>query len=233
MRLKPPSTQPEPHKERANERPVDQLALRCQAPANWTARSEFPCERLLAQPQAADLVRAVLKGMKAAFADGQLIMDRVAFTKQLKTAFKAADVKMDSALLKALLLPNALGERDPAATPCIASLGGFEPDPELRDTEQVPLPPNISLPLPISYDDKDSKKALIDLVREHCKAYLTAEVLPYRPDAWIDFDKTKVGYEIPFTRHFYEYQPPRPLAVIEQEVKDLEAEIARMLEGVV
>lgn len=178
-------------------------------------------------------ILAVLKGMKAAFADGQLIMDRVAFTKQLKTAFKAADVKMDSALLKALLLPNALGERDPAATPCIASLGGFEPDPELRDTEQVPLPPNISLPLPIGYDDKDSKKALIDLVREHCKAYLTAEVLPYRPDAWIDFDKTKVGYEIPFTRHFYEYQPPRPLAVIEQEVKDLEAEIARMLEGVV
>ena len=119
------------------------------------------------------------------------------------------------------------------AKPCIASLGGFEPDPELRDTEQVPLPAAIALPLPIGYDEKDSKAKLIALVREHCNAYLKREVLPYRADAWIDFEKIKVGYEIPFTRHFYEYAPPRPLAMIGQEVKDLEAEIARMLEGVI
>ena len=180
----------------------------------------------------ADIV-SVLVGMKAAFADGHVVRDRVEFSKQLKAAFKEADVKTDAALLKALLLPTALGERDPEAKPCIASLGGFEPDPELRDTEQVPLPADIGLPLPLGYDDKDDKKALIALVREHCNDYLQREVLPYRADAWIDFDKTKVGYEIPFTRHFYEYQPPRPLAVIGQEVKDLEAEIARMLEGVI
>lgn len=178
-------------------------------------------------------ILSVLVGMKAAFADGQLVLDRAEFSKQLKAAFAKADVKTDAALLKALLLPNALGERDPQAKPCIASLGGFEPDPELRDTEQVPLPPDAPLPLPLGYDDKDSKKALIELVKEHCNAYLKREVLPYRADAWIDFEKTKVGYEIPFTRHFYEYQAPRPLAVIGQEVKDLEAEIARMLEGVI
>lgn len=178
-------------------------------------------------------ILSVLVGMKAAFADGQLVLDRVEFSKQLKAAFTKAEVKTDAALLKALLLPSALGERDPQAKPCIASLGGFEPDPELRDTEQVPLPAAIALPLPIGYDEKDSKAKLIALVREHCNAYLKREVLPYRADAWIDFEKIKVGYEIPFTRHFYEYQPPRPLAVIAQEVKDLEAEIARMLEGVV
>ena len=162
-----------------------------------------------------------------------MVKDRAEFSKQLKAAFKAAEVKTDTALLKALLLPSALGERDPTAKPCIASLGGYEPDPELRDTEQVPLPPDVSLPLPLGYDEKDSKAKLIALVKAHCNHYLKREVLPYRSDAWIDFEKTKVGYEIPFTRHFYEYQPPRPLEVIGQEVKELEAEIARMLEGVI
>ena len=180
----------------------------------------------------ADIV-SVLVEMKAAFADGQLVRDRAEFSKQLKAAFAKVDVKTDAALLKALLLPTALGERDPQAKPCVDKDGGFEPDPELRDTEQVPLPADIALPLPLGYDDKDDKKALIALVREHCNDYLQREVLPYRADAWIDFDKTKVGYEIPFTRHFYEYAPPRPLEVIGQEVKDLEAEIARMLEGVI
>jgi type I restriction enzyme M protein len=178
-------------------------------------------------------ILTVLEGMQAAFAEGQLVMDRAVFSQQLSAAFKKAKVKTDAALLKALLLPSALGERDPAAQPCAASLGGFEPDPELRDTEQVALPADVALPLPIGYDEKDSKAKLIALVREHCKAYLQREVLPYRADAWIDFEKTKVGYEIPFTRHFYEYAPPRPLAVIGQEVKDLEAEIARMLDGVI
>ena len=176
---------------------------------------------------------AVLEGMTAAFAADEVLKDRAEFSKQLKAAFRVAEVKTDAGLLKALLLPSALGERDPTAKPCIASLGGYEPDPELRDTEQVPLPPDVSLPLPLGYDEKDSKAKLIALVKAHCNHYLKREVLPYRSDAWIDFEKTKVGYEIPFTRHFYEYQPPRPLEVIGQEVKELEAEIARMLEGVI
>jgi hypothetical protein len=54
---------------------------------------------------------------------------------------------------------------------------------------------------------------LLELVQEHCETFLRAEVLPYRPDAWIEHSKIKVGYEIPFNRHFYEYvarAPPRP-----------------------
>jgi type I restriction enzyme M protein len=59
------------------------------------------------------------------------------------------------------------------------------------------------------------------------------EVLPHIPDAWIDHSKTKVGYEIPLTRHFYVYEPPRPLEVIAREIGVLEKDIMRMLGEVV
>ena len=68
------------------------------------------------------------------------------------------------------------------------------PDSSLRDTENVPL-------------------------HEDVEAYFRREVLPHAPDAWIDHDKTKVGYEIPFNRHFYVFKPPRPLAEIDAELK--------------
>ncbi|WP_369168923.1 N-6 DNA methylase [Streptomyces sp. R28] len=82
--------------------------------------------------------------------------------------------------------------------------GNVLPDPDLRDYENVPL-------------DED-----ID-------TYFTREVIPHVPDAWIDYDKTKVGYEIPFTRHFYVYTPPRPLAEIDAELRELEAQIQKLL----
>ena len=62
--------------------------------------------------------------------------------------------------------------------------------------------------------------------------YLTDEVLPYVPDAWVDHTKTKIGYEIPLTRHFYTYTPPRPLAEIDAEIKQLETEIQALLNEV-
>ena len=80
------------------------------------------------------------------------------------------------------------------------------PDPQLRDTENVPL-----------HEDVD--------------AYLDREVLPHAPDAWIDEEKTKVGYEIPFNRHFYVFQPPRPLAAIDADLKVVTDKILQMLGG--
>lgn len=59
--------------------------------------------------------------------------------------------------------------------------------------------------------------------------HMTAEVLPYVPDAWVDHAKTKIGYEIPLTRHFYKFVPPRPLAEIDAEIKALEGEIQDLL----
>ena len=74
---------------------------------------------------------------------------------------------------------------------------------------------------------------LLALVKDHCEDYLKAEVLPHVKDAWIDHGKTKVGYEIPLTRHFYIYQPPRPLDVIAAEISQLEKDIVAMLSEVV
>ena len=69
-------------------------------------------------------------------------------------------------------------------------------------------------------------------LKESIEEYFKREVLPHVPDAWIDESKTKVGYEIPLNRHFYRYEPPRPLEVIEADIKKLEGEILAMLKEV-
>ena len=84
--------------------------------------------------------------------------------------------------------------------------GDPQPDASLRDTENVPL-------------------------SEDVEAYFKREVLPHVPDAWIDHEKTKVGYEIPFNRHFYVFKPPRSLEEIDAELKGVTAKIMGMLEG--
>ena len=100
-------------------------------------------------------------------------------------------------------LREVLGVRDPEGEVQLVK-GEPEPDTELRDYENVPL-------------------------HEDVEEYLRREVLPHVPDAWIDHTKTKIGYEIPFTRHFYVYKPPRPLAEIDAELKALEDEIQALL----
>ncbi|QOC92167.1 type I restriction-modification system subunit M [Micromonospora craniellae] len=100
-------------------------------------------------------------------------------------------------------LRELVGVRDPDGEVQLVK-GDPEPDSELRDYENVPL-------------------------HEDVEEYLRREVLPHVPDAWIDHTKTKIGYEIPFTRHFYVYKPPRPLAEIDAELRALEAEIQALL----
>ncbi len=180
----------------------------------------------------------VLEGMKGGFAKGELVKDRAAFEKQLLAAFKKAGLKLDAALLSAMLDPGNLGEKDPTAEICRDSKGRPEPDTALRDTENVPLPVDIALPLPLDYEEKKNKykvdpSKLLALVQDHCEAYLKAEVLPYRPDAWIDHSKIKLGYELSFNRHFYEYEEPRPLEAIEADINGLEQEIMSMLKEIV
>ncbi|MBF2046043.1 MAG: hypothetical protein IGS54_01365 [Elainella sp. C42_A2020_010] len=161
-----------------------------------------------------------------------LYKSRPQFLKLLDAAMKAAGIKLSAPVKKAVLA--ALSDRDPTAEVCLDSGGNPEPDPDLRDTEIVPLPDDIALPLPLGYDDKQTGlDQLLDLVRDHCENYLKAEVLPHVPDAWIDHSKTKVGYEIPLNRHFYVYQPPRPLEEIEDDIKQLEADIVKMLGTIV
>lgn len=131
--------------------------------------------------------------------------NRDEFETALTDALRATDVKIATPVKKAIL--NALSERDETAEICTDKDGNPEPDADLRDYENVPLK-----------DDIDE--------------YMQREVLPHVPDAWVDESKTKIGYEIPFTRHFYEYVPPQPLEEIEQEIKELEDEIRGMLNEV-
>ena len=100
--------------------------------------------------------------------------------------------------------------RDEAGKPVASQKGKTkgkpQPDPALRDTENVPLGEDVT-------------------------AYLAREVLPHAPDAWIDEDKTKTGYEIPFNRHFYVFEPPRPLADIDADLKQVTDRILGMIAG--
>ena len=100
--------------------------------------------------------------------------------------------------------------RDEAGQPVLGlkgkQKGKPQPDSALRDTENVPL-------------------------AEDLQAYFEREVLPHAPDAWIDPDKTKVGYEIPFNRHFYVFKPPRPLAEIDADLKRSTDRILEMIRG--
>ena len=92
--------------------------------------------------------------------------------------------------------------------------GKSKPDSKKRDTENVPF----------TYGGSTAGTAGMP---EVIQAYFDAEVRPHVPDAWIDWTKTKTGYEIPFTRHFYKYVPPRPLAEIDA---DLEKQVAKILD---
>ncbi|SDU24936.1 type I restriction enzyme M protein [Pseudomonas pohangensis] len=137
--------------------------------------------------------------------------NREQFSKLLKKTLSAHDISPSAPELKALL--NALSERDPEADICM-SKGQPEADSGLRDNENVPLGESVG-------------------------DYFEREVKPHVPDAWIDTSKTDdkdgevgvVGFEIPFNRHFYVFQPPRPLADIDRDLKACTDRIKQMIEG--
>jgi type I restriction enzyme M protein len=142
-----------------------------------------------------------------------VVKDRRAFEDLLGYATKQAGIKLSAPVRKAIL--NALGERDETAAVCVDKDGTTEPDPELRDTERVPLSEDVT-------------------------AFFEREVKPHVPDAWIDESKRDakdgevgiVGYEINFNRYFYRYSPPRPLEDIEADIQDIEGDIIGMLREV-
>ena len=177
--------------------------------------------------QLQESIRVTLQGMDGAI----LYTNRPKFEAVLDAAFKKAGIKISGPVKKALLA--ALSERDPNADICLDTKGKPEPDADLRDTEIVELPDDIALPLPLGYDNETGHDKLLALVKGHCEEYLKVEVLPHVTDAWIDHSKTKVGYEIPLTRHFYKYQEPRPLVLISKEISELEKDIMAMLREVV
>ena len=174
-----------------------------------------------------EAIRAVLATLEG---NGRY-MDREAFEADVMKATKQTDLKILSPINKAIFA--ALGKRDPDAEICRDSKGGREPDSELRDTENIPLPLGTTMPLPMDFGPDKPYDQLVESFRDDIDAYIAREVLPHVPDAWVDYGKTKVGYEIPFNRHFYVYKPPRPLDQIEADITRLEGEIAGLLKGLV
>ena len=135
-----------------------------------------------------------------------------AVDRQLRAALKQAGIKLRATDYK--LLYDAFTTKDDTAEPVIkkkTSAGiAYEPDTALRDTEQVPLPEDGGI-----------------------EAFFQREVLPHVPDAWIDHDKTQIGYEISFTRHFYKPTPLRTLEDIKADLEALQAEAEGLLDEIV
>ncbi len=155
-----------------------------------------------------EAIRKLLRGLP-----GAVLKDREEFDRVLDGAAGKADLKLSAPARKAIL--SALSERDETAAICPDKNGIAEPDPELRDTESVPL-------------------------SESVDTFFKREVKPHVPDAWIDTERRDnkdgevgvVGYEINFNRYFYRYTPPRPLEAIEADIRAIETDIVRMLADV-
>ena len=138
------------------------------------------------------------------------VNDRSEFEGMLDGAVKVAGLKLPAPVRKAILVE--FSERDESAAICRKRDGSPEPDPDLRDTERVPL-------------------------TEDVNTFFEREVAPHVPDAWIDESKRDardgeagiVGYEINFNRYFYRHAPPRALEEIETDIQEIEEEIVRML----
>jgi type I restriction enzyme M protein len=140
----------------------------------------------------------------------RLVKNRDEFVRLLDAAVQQSGTKVSAPVRKAIL--SGLSERDETADICRDKDGNPEPDPDLRDTESVPL-------------------------AESIEAFFEREVLPHVPDAWINTSKRDtrdgevgiVGYEINFNRYFYRYSPPRPLEEIQADIRAIEADILKML----
>jgi type I restriction enzyme M protein len=164
------------------------------------------------EEEAGRTLQAAIRALLESLPD-KLYLDRVELEAELSRASRRAGVELTAAIRKAIL--SALSERNEKAEICRDKDGRPEPDPELRDTESVPL-------------------------SEGVEAFFEREVKPHVPDAWIDTSRRDaqdgevgvVGYEINFNRYFYEYRPPRPLEEIEADIQAIEKEILAMLREV-
>ena len=151
-----------------------------------------------------DLVDGVLKksGTKLPAAELKLILKAVSWRVETAPPVIAKVHKPGKLAADPML---GLYDAMVAGKPCVVE---YEPDTDLRDTEQVPL-----------------------LEEGGIEAFIRREVLPYTPDAWVNNDATKIGYEISFTRHFYKPQPLRTLAEISADILAIEKEAEGLLDG--
>ena len=163
---------------------------------------------------------------KLSVQDQNDLSSRLAELEEVSTTGRAAMAAKLGDLPKAIekQVWDAIAVRDPEAPVVTNRKGEPEADPELRDNENVPLPP-----IPVTWEEDPTERLASIEYRSAVEDYMVEEVLRYVPDAWVDHAKTKIGYEIPLTRQFYKYVPPRPLEEIDADIRALEDEIQRLL----
>ena len=145
--------------------------------------------------------------------------------KEAETAFKSVLPGYTAKQIKEIVAVMCISDEH---SPIVKDAkGNIEPDPDLRDNENVPLPSGAT-----KWEHDITDRLETKPYRDAIDAYVKTEVLPYVPDAWVAYDKTKIGYEIPLTRHFHKYVPPRPLAEVDAQIKQLETEIQALLRSV-
>lgn len=197
--------------------------------AYWTVTVERPLQlRFQCTPEAIAAVSeqktlANVDGLAEALASfgDAVYLNRETFNRDLGSHLKSCGVDLSAAQRKKLW--QTIGVHDETADYCRATSGKnkgeIEPDPALRDTENVPF-------------GWGGHPKTHEALRETVEAYFDAEVKPHVHDAWIDWEKTKTGYEIPFTRHFYTYEPPRSLEEIDADLERVVGEIMELLREV-
>ena len=130
----------------------------------------------------------------------------------------------DKPLTLVKAVADGLAVRDPEALVVTDRTGDSKSDPALRNYENAPLPN-----MRVTFEADPTARLDTIEYRTAVDDYMASEVLPYVPDAWHDPAKTRIGYELPLTRHFYIYTPPRPLTEIDTQIKHLEEEIQSLL----
>lgn len=143
-----------------------------------------------------------------------------AYKKRLAHSISVVGIEVPEKVAKTVLAAAAV--QDPDAPAIVNRAGDPLPDADLRENENIPLP--------VGWLTLGAGRRKHTLV-EQAETYLLEEIHLYAPDAWIDHTKTKLGYEIPFTRYFHEYVPPRPLADISADLAETERRIQLLLSG--
>ena len=142
---------------------------------------------------------------------------------EMREALLKACPEFSTDLLKEVL--KAAAQSNPDGVLVTDKKGHPQPDPDLRDNENVRLPM-----VRVKWERDVTERLETPAYRSSVAEFVNAEVLPYAADAWVDHDKTILGYEIPLTRIFYKYVPPRLLTEIDAEMKELEGDIQDLLE---
>ncbi|MBU1044084.1 MAG: type I restriction-modification system subunit M [Candidatus Omnitrophica bacterium] len=169
------------------------------------AKSKKKGDRALKEIEEGEEYQKFIKSNLSKMDSKKLYKNRDEFINDLKKIFDKKGDKIKAPIIKMIL--KVLSERDETADICMDAKGNPEPDPDLRDCENVPLNDNV-------------------------EEYFKKEVLPHVPDAWMDRSKDKIGYEINFTKEFYKYKPLRSLEDIRKDILALEKETEGLMSEV-